>query len=143
MKRLVSATLAILFALSCCFGAVSAEGGIMPLASPTIMGQGANMRPGKVSGELRISYNINATSAADEVGVSMIELYKSDGSYVDTIYGTTSNGLVRTSAWKNMGTYSYTNAESGEFYFAIVTLYATIGSLSDSETVTTATVKAP
>lgn len=144
MKRVVSIALATMLVLTCCLGsAFAVNDGIMPLSSPTIMGQGASMKAGNKPGELRISYNINAVKYADEVGVSTIELYKADGSYVDTIYGSTDNGLIRTSAAKNMGTYSYTGAISGQYYFAIVTLYATIGDLSDSETITTATVKAP
>lgn len=142
MKRIVSIAFAAALALTCCFGSALANDGIMPLSSPTIMGQSACMDSGKVSGELRISYEINAKRSADEVGVLSIEIYRSTGAYVETIYGTTANGLVRTSALTHMGTYSYTNAESGKFYYAVVTLYATIGSLTDTETITTATVEA-
>lgn len=143
MKRIVSIALAAALALTCCFGSAFANDDIMPLSSPTIMGQSANMKSGKVSGELRITFDINAVKSADEVGVLSIEIYRSTGAYVETIYGTTGNGLVRTSALTHSGTYSYTNAESGKFYYAVVTLYATIGSLTDSETIVTATVKAP
>lgn len=144
MKRVISIFLAALFVFGCCFNFVlAADGGITPLASPTIMGQGAVMKAGTKSGELRISYDINAIDIADEVGVSSIKLYKSDGSYVTTITGSKSNGLIRYDALKHMGTYSYTGATSGQYYYAIVTLYATIGNVSDSEEVTTATVKAP
>lgn len=143
MKRIISIALAAVLALTCCFGSAFANDGIMPLSSPTIMGQGASMKGGNVPGELRISYDINAVSSADEVGVLSIAIYRSTGAYVETIYGTTDNGLVRTFAIKNMGTYSYTNAESGKFYYAEVTLYATIDGVTDSETITTATVKAP
>lgn len=145
MKRVASIALAALLIFTCCLGSAfaHADDGIMPLSSPTIMGQSASMKAGNQSGELRISYNINAVRYADEVGVLTIELYNSDGSYADTIYGTTDNGLVRTSSLKNMGTYSYTDAVSGQYYYAVVTLYATIGSVSDSVAVITATVKAP
>lgn len=143
MKRVISMALSAFFAFTCCVGSAFADGGIMPLSSPTIMGQGASMKAGNFPGELRISYNINAKRSADEVGVLTIELYNSDGSYADTIYGSTDNGLIRTSSIKNMGTYSYSDAVSGQYYYAVVTLYATIGDLSDSETITTATVKAP
>lgn len=144
MKRLASMLLAVLLAAGCCFGGVlAAEEGIMPLASPTIMGQSANMKAGTESGELRITYNINAVKIADEVGVSTIELYKADGTYVTTIYGSEDNGLVRYSSLKNMGTYSYKDATPGVNYYAEVTLYATIGNESDSEVITTATVRAP
>lgn len=142
MKRIMSIVLAAALTLTCCFGSAFANDDIMPLSSPTIMGQEVTMKSGNVSGELRISYDICAVSRADELGVLSIEIYRSTGAYVETIYGTTANGLVRTSAVEHVGTYSYTNAESGKFYYAVVTLYATIGSLTDSETITTATVEA-
>ena len=143
MKRIMSLALAAALALTCCFGSAFANEDIIPLSSPTIMGQGVTMLPGNEPGELRITYDINAKRSADEVGVLSIEIYRSTGAYVETIYGTTANGLIRTSALLHSGTYSYKNAESGEFYYAVVTLYATIGSLTDSETITTATVEAP
>lgn len=143
MKRIVSIALAAILALTCCFGPAYANDGIMPLSSPTIMGQSASMKGGNVPGELRISFDINAKRSADEVGVLSIVIYRSTGAYVETIYGTTDNGLVRTSAIKNAGTYSYTDAESGKYYYADVTVYATIDGVTDTETITTATVKAP
>ena len=142
MKRIASIVLAAVLALTCCFGSALANDGIMPLSSPTLMGYEVTMKSGNVSGELRISFNVNAKRSADEVGISSIEIYRSTGAYVETIYGTTDNGLVRTSAVKHMATYSYTGAESGEFYYAKVTVYATIDGVTDSETITTATVEA-
>ncbi|MBO5035016.1 MAG: hypothetical protein J6C43_05350 [Oscillospiraceae bacterium] len=142
MKRIVSIALAAVLALTCCFGSAFANDEIMPLSSPTLMGHQVTMLPGNISGELRISYTVNAKRSADEVGISSIEIYRSTGAYVETIYGTTDNGLVRTSAVKHMATYSYTGAESGEFYYAKVTVYATIDGVTDSETITTATVEA-
>lgn len=143
MKRITAMLLAVLFTLGCFGGALAAEEGIMPLASPTIMGQSASMKAGTESGELRINYNINAVKRADEVGVSTIKIYKSDGSYVTTIYGSKDNDLIHYDTIKNMGTYSYKDATPGEYYYAKVTLYATIGNESDSEVITTATVRAP
>lgn len=144
MKRIISIALAAVLALTCCFGSAFAnDDGVMPLSSPTIMGQSASMRSGNETGELRINYDINAKRSADEVGVLSIAIYRSTGAYVETIYGTTDNGLVLTSSIKHMGTYSYTNAESGKYYYAEVTVYATIDGVTDSETITTATVKAP
>lgn len=144
MKRITAMLLAVLFTLGCFGGVLAAEEGIMPLASPTIMGQSASMKAGSETGELRISYNINATRTADEVGVSTIELYNAEGGdYVTTIYGSKANGLIRYDTVKNMGTYSYKDATPGGYYYAEVTLYATIGNESDSEVITTATVRAP
>lgn len=143
MKRILSIALAAALALTCCFGSAFANDEIMPMSSPTLMGHAVAMDAGNIPGELRISYTVNAVSRADEVGISSIEIYRSTGAYVETIYGTTDNGLVRTSAVTNMATYSYTGAESGKFYYAKVTVYATIKGVTDSETVVTATVKAP
>lgn len=143
MKRIVSIALSAVLALTCCFGSALANDEIMPLSSPTLMGHEVTMKPGNVSGELRISFNVNAVSRADEVGILSIDLYRSTGAYVETIYGTTANGLVRTSTVKHMATYSYTGLESGKYYYADVTVYATIDGVTDSEVITTATVKVP
>lgn len=143
MKRIVSIALAAALALTCCFGSAFANDGIMPLSSPTLMGHEVTMLPGNVSGELRISFTVNAKRSADEVGVLSIDLYRSTGAYVETIYGTTANGLVRTSALTHMATYSYTGLDSGKYYYADVTVYATIDGVTDSEVITTATVKVP
>lgn len=143
MKRIVSIALAAILALTCCFGSALANDEIMPLSSPTLMGHQVTMLPGNISGELRISFTVNAKRSADEVGILSIDLYRSTGAYVETIYGTTDNGLVRTSTVKHMATYSYTGLESGKYYYADVTVYATIDGVTDSEVVTTATVKVP
>lgn len=143
MKRIVSIALAAALALTCCFGSAFANDEIMPLSSPTLMGHEVTMKSGNISGELRISFTVNAKRNADEVGILSIDLYRSTGAYVETIYGTTANGLVRTSTVTHMATYSYTGLESGKYYYADVTVYATIDGVTDSEVITTATVKVP
>lgn len=143
MKRILSVTLVLALMLGCCVGAASAESGISPRASETITSYSASMKSGFQTGELRISFNITATNMATQIGVESIVFYNSDGSYYDTVTGTEENGLILPSSIANMDTYSYTDAVSGHYYYAIVTLISTIGSKSDTRQVTTATVKAP
>lgn len=146
MKRIISVILTLTLALSCCLSTAFAAEDIMPMASLTIVSQAANMAAGSKTGintgELRISYDITAKRPATELGVSSIKLYRSDGTYITTITGTTENGLIG-SGVKHMDTYSYVGGVSGRYYYAEVTLFATIGDISDSVTITTATVKAP
>lgn len=97
---------------------------------------------GDNKGEIKIGYDVMASGIADEVGVSSIKIYKSNGSYVTTITGTTGNGLLRTDASRHSSTYVY-EGTSGVTYYAVVTVYAKIGSDSDSKTVTTSSIKAP
>lgn len=143
MKRIISLTLTLALALGCCVGSAAAESGISPRASETINSYSASMKAGSKTGELRVSYNITATNTATKIGVESIVFYNSDGSYYDTVTGTEDNGLIRSPSIKNMDTYSYTDAVSGHYYYAIVTLISTIGDKSDTRQVTTATVKAP
>lgn len=146
MKRTISMILILSLALSFCLSIAFADEEIMPMASLTIMSQCAVMDPGIKTGintgSLEISYEITAKRSATELGVSSIKLYRSDGTYITTITGTTENGLIG-SGVKHMDTYSYAYGVSGRYYYAEVTLFATIGDVSDSVTITTATVKAP
>ena len=78
----------------------------------------------------------------EEVGIEEIKIYRSNGSLVTTIAGTTSNDLINTDVSMHAGSYPYTGT-SGTSYYAEVTIFATVGSDSDSRTITTSTVEAP
>lgn len=138
-KRIFSLGLILTLMLTLCGGmALAAE----PRASSTLFHYPVGVSQGEDEGEVDISYDVMANTKADEVGVSLIKIYKSDGTYVTTITGTTGNGLIRTNATRHSSTYTY-EGTSGVTYYAEVTVYAKIGSNSDSRTVTTPTVKAP
>jgi hypothetical protein len=141
MKRTFTFVLALTMVLTCCSGAALAAT-FSPQASLTLSYYEVVLLAGSKSGEIRINYDVGASKLADSLGVSSIEIYKSNGSYVTTITGTTSNGLVRNNSSSHMGVYSYIGT-SGVSYYAKVTVFATVGSVSDSRTVTTSTVKAP
>lgn len=140
MKRIISLSLALIMAFTCCFGLTSAVE-MSPMASITISSRSATMKAGSSSGELRISYSVTANMSATSLGVSSIVIYKSNGTYVTTITGTTSNGLV-SSGGTHMGTYSYIGT-SGVSYYADVTVFAATTTDYDSKTIMTPTVKAP
>lgn len=142
MKRFLSLILAFTLVISGCFGVALATGGADPRASLTLTGYGCPIAAGSSSGKIVIGYDIKATSLADSVGVSSIVIYKSDGTKVATITGTTNNGLIKSDSMMHKGTYTYTGT-SGVYYYAKVTVFATIGSNSDSRVVTTDVVKAP
>lgn len=144
MKRIFALALGMVMTISCILGtaatASAADAGVM--ASFTLSDYSAVLKAGTKSGEVRISYDVTSSKPADSVGVSSIVIYRSGGSRVATITGTTANNLVCAPGSSNMGTYSYIGI-SGTSYYAEVTVFATIGSVTDSRTVTTATVKAP
>lgn len=133
MKRF--ATMLLALALSCCLGVAVASGSeINPRASLTIAKTSAAAYTGDNLGEVDIEYNIMATTRADKLGVSSIVIYKPDGTTY-TVTGTTKNGLI-SSGGSHLGTYTYKGIK-GHSYYAEVTLFATIGSDTDSRTITT------
>ena len=102
----------------------------------------ASLSQGNSSGKLIVDYSITGTSKMDTIGVSKIKVYRSNGSWYQTIYGTVGGGLLKQN--KVTVTDSYTlSCVSGQSYYCEVTLYAAKGSGSDSRTITTGTVTAP
>ena len=141
MKRIFSLVLTFAMVLACsCSMALAIN--VDTKASLTLSDYEIVLKAGSRDGEIRINYDVTSSKAADSVGVSSIDIYKSNGSFVTTITGTTRNGLIAEDTSSNMGVHSYIGT-SGTSYYAEVTVFAEIGSDYDSRTVTTATVKAP
>ena len=128
--------------ITCCCGTALAANEIEPYASPTLSYYDVELLAGDSRGMLWVDFDVRSGRLADEVGIEEIKIYRSNGTYVTTITGTTSNGLVETDYNMHMGTYEY-KGTSGISYYAEVTVFATIGSTSDSRTITTSTVEAP
>lgn len=139
MKKLISSLLFCVMIFSCCGSAFAAN--IEPYASLSLHTASASASTGINSGEIRISYQTRASKTASPIGVSSIEIYKSDGTYVTTIYGSTSNGLMANRVLSKSGSYTY-KGSSGTSYYAKVTLSATAGGEHDSRTVTTNSARA-
>lgn len=138
MKRIATTLLATLMLLSCCFSA----GASVARASIYLTYCGATTQAGTRSGTIEITYDVRASVRASTIGVSKIEIYKSNGTRVTTINGSASNGLLLSNEIRHRSSYTYKGV-SGTAYYAKVTMTAKDASGSDSKTVTTSTVTAP
>lgn len=117
-------------------GTALAHSEIEPHASLTLSYYAVDMVGG--NGAAYIDFSVGASKFADEIGVDSIRLYKSNGSYVRTVRGSASNGLILVdSDWHSD---RYGVPLSSGFYYAEVTVFATVGSITDSRTITTSTV---
>lgn len=142
MKRIFSVILMLCMLATFCGSALAADTGVF--ASPTLSRYTAQLSKGTSKGKITVSYRVvaSAPSSITSIGVSSIKIYKADGTYVTTISGTTSNGLVLKNASAHAGTYTYSGV-SGTSYYAQVTMFATAGGVTGSGTVKTNTVTAP
>ena len=123
--------------------AYAANGSNGPQASPTLTSYGVCLDPGENKGELDISFDVTAAGWADSLGVSYFEVHQaSNGKLVDTVRGTTGNGL-NSSGFSFTNTYTYTGVTSGAYYYIIIAVYAEKDGIHDSRTLTTGSVKAP
>lgn len=103
----------------------------------------ASLHQGSSSGKISVSYTVvSSAGTMNLIGISRIQVYKSNGTLYKTITGSTSNGLLKSSAFTTAGTYSISCA-SGTSYYCIVTVYASNSSGSDSRTIQTGTVTCP
>lgn len=107
--------------------------------SPTIASHNVWLFSGDGKGEITVSYDVSASIWADSIGVERIRFYTEDGDYVDSVTGTTSNGLVCNNTGYHGGDFDYT-LPSGERYYAEVTIFAEYKGVYDSRTRTTNTV---
>lgn len=141
MKRMISVCLMTAFLLTCCMGVASASSKVELYASSTLSYYEVNMVSGG-KGSAYINFSVNSIKLADELGVKVIKIYKSNGDYVKTVYGSVSNGMIYQDGMCHNDFYEV-SLTSGVTYYAEVTVFATVGSTTDSRTVTTSTVKIP
>lgn len=95
------------------------------------------------SGVLEIIITVTPAGYMTSVGATLIKIYTENGSFVKSVNGTSSNGLLELHTGATyMGTYVFDEAVSGESYYAEVTVYAGNSTGSDSRTVTTKVVEA-
>lgn len=140
MKPLCTLSLIFCLLFVCCGTTLAANSEVQ--SSATILSCSASLQKGSSKGKLSLNYTIRGKATMSSIGVSSIKLYTSSGSYVTTITGTTSNGLLTKNALSLYNSYTC-SVTSGTSYYAVVTFIATGGGLSDSRQVTTNTVTAP
>ena len=107
--------------------------------SPTLSSYNVWLFSGSGKGEITVSFDVAASRWADSIGVEEIRFYTEDGDYVETVTGTTSNGLVCNNTGYHGGDFDYT-LPSGESYYAEVVIFAEYKGVYDSRTRTTNTV---
>ena len=139
-KRICTLFLVILLVVSTVlsFSAYAAEN-----ASDYINSYNAYLDQGDGSGELDISYSVtSAAGIVPLIGVSKIVVYRQNGITYNTIYGTTTNGLMASNTNAKADTYTILGVP-GYSYYCKVTFYVGDGTNGDFRTVTTGTVCAP
>ena len=142
MRRIFSVLAALVIGIALCTSFSFASENSTFRASPTLSAYNAKVSKGYASGEVIISYDVEAKDFGELVGVSSIKIYKSNGSYVTTITGTVENNLIGTNTPLHRSSYTYQGV-SGTYYYAVVTVFATIDGVTDSRTITTKSVQAP
>lgn len=142
MKQLFSSTLVAVMVIACCYGSVSALEAPDMRASLTLSSYNIGLTAGDSAGMISISYDVQSNKLASSIGVETVDIYKADGSYVTSITGSTSNGLIETNS-DICKSYYDCQLTSGIFYYANVKVFAKVGSEYDSRVITTSTVKAP
>jgi hypothetical protein len=137
-KRFISMICAVLL-LSLTLGATGASAsGIQPHASSYLFQYSASVTAAG-SGQVKIDFEVDAMSLADLVGATSIVVQKKNGSSwtnVQTYAGTTANSMLGSDCLSHCSSKTYSGTSGGE-YRAVVTVYAKIGSGSDSKSVTT------
>lgn len=142
-RRILSFTMALLLVGITLNMAWAYGGGSNSInASTTLSSYSVILTQGDGSGKIDISYDVYSKGIASFVGISNLKIYKSNGTLVANITGTTSNGLLAENDYVCYDTYTYSGT-AGTTYYAVATVYAKIGNVSDSKTVVTGFVTAP
>ena len=111
-------------------------------SSDYISSYSAYLSQGSTSGKIEVHYSVVATGTMSTIGAYTIEVYTSNHTKIQTINGSTSNGLLIQNRIGVSDTYTL-SLTSGTVYYCKVTLYAAKNGGSDSRTVTTGTITAP
>lgn len=114
MKRFFTLMLCLILTSTLCCGVASAN----TSASDYLSTYSATLFTGKSSGQLRLDFDVTGKPNATTIGVSQIDLYKENGTFVKTIVGSERNGLVVSG---HVHVYSYYfSATAGQKYYAEV-----------------------
>lgn len=135
---LVFTSLVLLIA-SLCQAAAAIE--ISPRASLYLSNYGAYLYEGSSRGGIMVEFTVSGTKKSDLVGVSKLSIYKGDGTFITSIDGTVSNGLLGKDLKTYAGEYTY-YGEPNEVYYMVLTMYAERDGGSDSRQYTTNSCRA-
>lgn len=137
MKRFTVLSICLIVMVSLFCGSANAT----TYASDYLSDYHATLSTGVYSGQLKLTFYTTSLRSMTSIGISNIEVYSSDGSYVKAINGSTSNGLLANFTYVHNGTYTIT-ATPGESYYLQVTFVAKDSSGEESKQYTTNTAVA-
>lgn len=136
MKKRVCAFVLIMMMLFSVSAVAAYDPPESPDASYYIAGYSAGVINGG-NGKIKVSFDVTGTGVMTSIGASAISIYKSNGTYVTTIYYFSSgrSGMMGSNKVYHSDTESiYVGAGS---YYAVITFYAGNSSGSDSKTAQT------
>lgn len=137
MKRFIS----LAFCLILMASLFSSSAKAATYASDYLRDYEATLSTGNRSGQLSLDFSAVAYESMASLGVSNIAVYTAGGSYVKTINGSTSNGLLASHAFSHNGAYSI-SVTPGQEYYLRLTFVARDSYSGDSKSYTTNTAMA-
>ena len=142
MNNRTNRALAIILVISCFVSMFSFTAFAETTSSAYILMTGASLSAGSSSGKIKVNYSITGMGIMDTIGALTIEVYRSNGTLYKTIYGTTTNGLLKNNVGAHAGSYVVT-CVPGASYYCEVTLIAAKNGGGDTRTIQTGTIVAP
>ena len=137
MKRFISLAFCLILMVSLfSFPAKAAT-----YASDYLRSYDASLSTGSGSGQLNLRFSASARDSMSSIGISSVAVYTTGGSYVKTINGSTSNGLMASGSYSHRGAYSI-SVTPGQEYYLRLTFVARDSSSGDSKSYTTNTAMA-
>lgn len=134
MKRFISLTFCLILMVSLfSFPAKAAT-----YASDYLQNYSAFLSTGSCSGQLNLQFSASACGSMSSIGISNVAVYTAGGSYVKTINGSTSNGLMASGSYSHKGAYSI-SVTPGQEYYLRLTFVARDSYSGDSKSFTTNT----
>lgn len=134
MKRFISLAFCLILMVSLfSFPAKAAT-----YASDYLQNYNASLSTGSCSGQLNLQFSASACDSMSSIGISSVAVYTARGSYVKTINGSTSNGLLASGSYSHRGAYSI-NVTPGQEYYLRLTFVARDSYSGDSKSYTTNT----
>lgn len=110
-------------------------------ASDYLRSYDASLSTGSRSGQLNLQFSASARDSMSSIGISSVAVYTTGGSYVKTINGSTSNGLMASGSYSHRGAYSI-SVTPGQEYYLRLTFVARDSYSGDSKSYTTNTAMA-
>ena len=141
MKTRVLVSMLIIGALI--FGLFTPASAVEIQSSAYISHASCSLTKGSGAGQITVSYSVRSGKTnLTRIGVSQIAIYKAAGTFVRSVYGSASNGLIKTSGSAATGTYTFDCAPNTSYY-AIVYFTVKDANGFDSTSRTTNTVTSP